>query len=197
MAILGARARRVKARAPRFMSKRLASKRHCLGARPSPGAGRFGRAPSRDFPDFPNPNTRDFVVEISSLLSLLSAATATVVARRYYRYSSLPQSLLALLSSLLLSLAAPAVAHSSRSLSHSCCRRRSPLPLPLQLRLSPATAVVASAASYFLPRNKQTLITISNDKDLQRMVDFHADSDTTDIFVTKKVESRQTIMYAS
>ncbi|XP_009392733.2 uncharacterized protein LOC103978611 isoform X1 [Musa acuminata AAA Group] len=43
---------------------------------------------------------------------------------------------------------------------------------------------------YFLPRNKRTLITISNDKDLQRMVDFHADSDTTDIFVTKKVESR-------
>lgn len=43
---------------------------------------------------------------------------------------------------------------------------------------------------YFLPNNKRTLITVSNDKDLRRMVDFHAGSDTTDIFIMKKVENR-------
>ena len=42
---LGARARRGKARAPRFTSRQRASKRCCLGARPSLGAGRFGLAP--------------------------------------------------------------------------------------------------------------------------------------------------------
>ncbi|ONK66544.1 uncharacterized protein A4U43_C06F9290 [Asparagus officinalis] len=48
---------------------------------------------------------------------------------------------------------------------------------------------------YFLPNNKKTLITVSSDKDLQRMVDFHGDSLTTDLFViknTKKVENRKT-----
>lgn len=46
---------------------------------------------------------------------------------------------------------------------------------------------------YFLPNNKKTLITVSSDKDLQRMVDFHGDSPTTDIYVMKigkKVETR-------
>lgn len=46
---------------------------------------------------------------------------------------------------------------------------------------------------YFLPNNKRTLITVSTDKDLQRMVDFHGDSLTTDIYVVKvmkKVENR-------
>ncbi|KAJ0969630.1 hypothetical protein J5N97_022507 [Dioscorea zingiberensis] len=43
---------------------------------------------------------------------------------------------------------------------------------------------------YFLPNNKRTLITISNDKDLQRMVDFSAGSNTTDVYVLKKVEHR-------
>ncbi|KAH9733862.1 Integrase catalytic domain-containing protein [Citrus sinensis] len=36
---------------------------------------------------------------------------------------------------------------------------------------------------YFLPGNKKTLITISNDKDLQRMIKFNRDSVTTDVFV--------------
>ncbi|RWW50409.1 hypothetical protein BHE74_00043315, partial [Ensete ventricosum] len=40
-----ARARRGEARAPRSISGRRASKRRRLGARPSLGAGRFGRAP--------------------------------------------------------------------------------------------------------------------------------------------------------
>ncbi|KDP23336.1 hypothetical protein JCGZ_23169 [Jatropha curcas] len=36
---------------------------------------------------------------------------------------------------------------------------------------------------YFLPGNRKTLITISNDKDLKRMLKFHWDSVTTDIYV--------------
>lgn len=36
---------------------------------------------------------------------------------------------------------------------------------------------------YFLPGNKKTLITISNDKDLKRMIKFHGDSVTADIYV--------------
>lgn len=40
---------------------------------------------------------------------------------------------------------------------------------------------------YFLPSNKKTLITISNDKDLKRMIKFHADSETAEIFVMTEV----------
>ncbi|KAF2317120.1 hypothetical protein GH714_011951 [Hevea brasiliensis] len=36
---------------------------------------------------------------------------------------------------------------------------------------------------YFLPGNRQTLITLANDKDLKRMYDFHGDSVTADVFV--------------
>ncbi|KAL3635155.1 hypothetical protein CASFOL_019702 [Castilleja foliolosa] len=36
---------------------------------------------------------------------------------------------------------------------------------------------------YFLPGNKKTLISISNDKDLKCMLKFHNDSDTADIYV--------------
>ncbi|KAF7818019.1 MuDR family transposase isoform 2 [Senna tora] len=36
---------------------------------------------------------------------------------------------------------------------------------------------------YFLPGNKKTLITVSNDKDLNRMVKFHGDSSTVDIYI--------------
>lgn len=36
---------------------------------------------------------------------------------------------------------------------------------------------------YFLPGNRKTLITISNDKDLKRMIKFHGDSVTVDIYV--------------
>ncbi|KAF5739953.1 hypothetical protein HS088_TW11G00015 [Tripterygium wilfordii] len=36
---------------------------------------------------------------------------------------------------------------------------------------------------YFLPGNKKTLITISSDKDLKRMIKFHGDSVTADIYV--------------
>ncbi|KAF5201053.1 Mudr family transposase [Thalictrum thalictroides] len=37
---------------------------------------------------------------------------------------------------------------------------------------------------YFLPGNRRTLITISNDKDLKRMISFNKKSDTVDIYVT-------------
>lgn len=36
---------------------------------------------------------------------------------------------------------------------------------------------------YFLPGNRKTLITISNDKDLKRMIKFHGDSITADIYI--------------
>lgn len=36
---------------------------------------------------------------------------------------------------------------------------------------------------YFLPSNKKTLITISKEKDLKRMVNFFTDSDQVDVFV--------------
>lgn len=36
---------------------------------------------------------------------------------------------------------------------------------------------------YFLPGNRKTLISISNDKDLQRMIKFHGGAATTDIYV--------------
>ncbi|KAF8394742.1 hypothetical protein HHK36_020959 [Tetracentron sinense] len=39
------------------------------------------------------------------------------------------------------------------------------------------------AIKYFLPNNKRTLITISGDKDIQRMIDFHEDSATVDVYV--------------
>ncbi|XP_027365290.1 uncharacterized protein LOC113872164 isoform X2 [Abrus precatorius] len=41
----------------------------------------------------------------------------------------------------------------------------------------------AMSIKYFLPGNKKTLITISNDKDLQRMVKFHGNSPTVDIYI--------------
>lgn len=36
---------------------------------------------------------------------------------------------------------------------------------------------------YFLPGNRKTLITLSTDKDLKRMIGFHGDSVTVDVFV--------------
>lgn len=36
---------------------------------------------------------------------------------------------------------------------------------------------------YFLPDNKKTLISISNDKDLKRMIKFHENSNTADVYL--------------
>lgn len=43
---------------------------------------------------------------------------------------------------------------------------------------------------YFLPNNRRTLITISTDKDLRRMVDFSSDSLTTEVYILSKAENR-------
>lgn len=39
---------------------------------------------------------------------------------------------------------------------------------------------------YFLPGNRRNLITLRNDKDLKRMIDYHGNSVTADIFVNGK-----------
>lgn len=36
---------------------------------------------------------------------------------------------------------------------------------------------------YFLPDNKKTLISISNDKDLKRMIKFHENANTADVYL--------------
>lgn len=46
---------------------------------------------------------------------------------------------------------------------------------------------------YFLPGNKRTLIMVSKDKDLQRMINFLGDATTVDVFViTEEVAARNT-----
>lgn len=40
---------------------------------------------------------------------------------------------------------------------------------------------------YFIPGNKKTLITISNAKDLKRMIKFHGESSTADIYIIPEV----------
>ncbi|XP_010905594.1 uncharacterized protein [Elaeis guineensis] len=42
---------------------------------------------------------------------------------------------------------------------------------------------------YFLPNNKRILITVSSDKDLQRMVDFSADASTAEVYILNKVDN--------
>ncbi|PKA53835.1 ubiquitin-conjugating enzyme E2 S [Apostasia shenzhenica] len=49
---------------------------------------------------------------------------------------------------------------------------------------------------YFLPRNKRTLITVSTDQDVGRMVDFHANSDTTDVYIMKDLSTDKSIKKA-
>jgi zinc finger SWIM domain-containing protein 3 len=46
------------------------------------------------------------------------------------------------------------------------------------------------AFKYFLPKNDKTLISISNDKDLRHMVEFHAESASTDIYIMKNADNR-------
>ncbi|KAK9084444.1 hypothetical protein Scep_030915 [Stephania cephalantha] len=41
----------------------------------------------------------------------------------------------------------------------------------------------AIAIKYFLPGNRKTLISVSNEKDLKRMINFHGNSVTTDVYV--------------
>lgn len=44
-------------------------------------------------------------------------------------------------------------------------------------------SIGAMSIKYFLPGNRKTLITVSNDKDLERMIKFHGDSITADVYI--------------
>lgn len=44
---------------------------------------------------------------------------------------------------------------------------------------------------YLLPSNKKTLITVAKEKDLQRMLSFLGDADTTDLFIMSGDEASQ------
>nr|XP_043628251.1 uncharacterized protein LOC122599755 [Erigeron canadensis]XP_043628252.1 uncharacterized protein LOC122599755 [Erigeron canadensis] len=44
-------------------------------------------------------------------------------------------------------------------------------------------ALSSISIKYFLPGNRKTLITISNDKDLQRMIKFHGNSSSIDVYI--------------
>ncbi|KAJ0030393.1 hypothetical protein Pint_13820 [Pistacia integerrima] len=50
------------------------------------------------------------------------------------------------------------------------------------------------SVKYFLPGNRRTLITLSNDRDLKRMYDFHEDAVTADVFVTGKVGFQREVL---
>nr|XP_043640069.1 uncharacterized protein LOC122611159 [Erigeron canadensis] len=56
----------------------------------------------------------------------------------------------------------------------------------LQLQLAEACDFDQKTVTvkYFLPRNKKTLISVKNDKDVRRMIDFYVDAYTADVFVT-------------
>ncbi|CAN1160249.1 Protein FAR1-RELATED SEQUENCE 4 [Linum perenne] len=47
----------------------------------------------------------------------------------------------------------------------------------------------AITVKYFVPHNNKTLITVSSDKDLQRLLDFHEDSSTVDAYVLTNEEA--------
>ncbi|XP_044464210.1 uncharacterized protein LOC123194837 isoform X2 [Mangifera indica] len=53
------------------------------------------------------------------------------------------------------------------------------------------------SVKYFLPGNRRTLITLSNDRDLKRMYDFHEDAVTADVFVTGKVGFQREVLALS
>jgi zinc finger SWIM domain-containing protein 3 len=50
--------------------------------------------------------------------------------------------------------------------------------------------VTDMSLKYFLPNNNRTLITISCDRDLQRMVDFTINAAQVDVFLISRVENR-------
>ncbi|XP_051135923.1 uncharacterized protein LOC127254714 isoform X2 [Andrographis paniculata] len=53
----------------------------------------------------------------------------------------------------------------------------------------------AMAIKYFLPGNRKTLITISKDKDLKRMVNFFKDSDQVEVFVIAEDAAARNVSY--
>ena len=48
----------------------------------------------------------------------------------------------------------------------------------------------AISIKYFLPNNRKILITVSSDKDLRRMINFHSNSETTDVYILSKAGKR-------
>ncbi|PKU65989.1 uncharacterized protein LOC110111951 [Dendrobium catenatum] len=52
--------------------------------------------------------------------------------------------------------------------------------------------IACMSIKYFLPSNKKTLITISNDKDLRRMVHFNENATTAEVYILNKVDQRTT-----
>jgi hypothetical protein len=55
--------------------------------------------------------------------------------------------------------------------------------------------VTDMSLKYFLPNNMKTLITISCDRDLQRMVDFTANAAHVDVFLISRQENRYVWFY--
>lgn len=50
--------------------------------------------------------------------------------------------------------------------------------------------ITSMSIKYFLPSNKKTLITISSDKDLRRMVHFNENATTSEVYILNKVDPR-------
>ena len=55
--------------------------------------------------------------------------------------------------------------------------------------------VADMSLKYFLPNNNKTLITISCDRDLQRMVDFTISAAQVDVFLISREENRYVLFY--
>ncbi|KAJ6844182.1 uncharacterized protein M6B38_291310 [Iris pallida] len=52
--------------------------------------------------------------------------------------------------------------------------------------------ITGMSIKYFLPSNNRVLITISSDKDLQRMVNFNMNAVSVEVFILNKVDNRRT-----
>ncbi|GJN20270.1 hypothetical protein PR202_gb07625 [Eleusine coracana subsp. coracana] len=57
--------------------------------------------------------------------------------------------------------------------------------------------VTDMSLKYFLPNNNRTLITISCDRDLQRMVDFTTNAAQVEVFLISRVENRNTVTHTA
>jgi len=55
--------------------------------------------------------------------------------------------------------------------------------------------VTDMSLKYFLPNNMKTLITISCDRDLQRIIDFTANAAHVDVFLISRQENRHVLFY--
>lgn len=58
--------------------------------------------------------------------------------------------------------------------------------LNLELSDSCNFDLTTSSIKYFLPGNNRTLITVSNDKDLRRMIDFHGATATAECYLVPR-----------